>query len=164
MVGALQIVLYFKNNHNPIKKFEFDDEFNQISIRNFLSESDIAWEVCPPHEHASIGNIERKNRTLQETVIKILNCPRITDKSVWPFAFSHAAFTDTIRPKKRLQNKSSYELFFGRTFDISRTPLLPFWSDVAAHIPVHLQGKLGNKSMICKFLDLHSKLMVVHVY
>jgi len=147
-----QIVLYFKNNHNPIKKFEFDDEFNQISIRNFLSESDIAWEVCPPHEHASIGNIERKNRTLQETVIKILNCPRITDKSVWPFAFSHAAFTDTIRPKKRLQNKSSYELFFGRTFDISRTPLLPFWSDVAAHIPVHLQGKLGNKSMICKSL------------
>jgi hypothetical protein len=147
-----QIVLFFKSHGHPIKRFEFDDEFNQVLIRNFLSESNITWEACLPHEHSSIGNIERKNRTLQETVIKLLNCPRITDKAVWPFAFSHAAFTDSIRPKKRLQDKSSYELFFGQVFDISRTPLLPFMCDVAAHIPVHLQGKLGNKSMICKSL------------
>jgi hypothetical protein len=142
----------FKRFGHPIQSFKFDDEFDTEAITTYLNTSGISYEVCPPHEHAGIGEVERKNRTLQETVIKLLNCSRVTDKSVWPYAFSHAAFTDSLRPKTHLDGKSSFEIYFGRKFDISRTPLLPFMVDVAAHIPVYLQGKLGNKSMICKSL------------
>jgi hypothetical protein len=150
-----EIVILFKQYGHTIKRFEFDSQFNQQDITDYLALSDISFELAPPYEHAALGTNERKNRSLQETAIKLLNLDRSkSDIALWPFAFSSAAFSDAIRPKKRLGFKSSYHLFFHKPFDFARSPILPYLCNLASHIPVHLQGKLGAKSMICKSLGV----------
>ena len=152
------IVSIFRQYGHKVRKFKFDAAFNTAESRTYLANSGskkpIRFEVAPPAEHAAIPVVERMNRTLQEAVIKMLESDRVAagQKKYWPHAFSHAAFCYSLIPREELSWRSPREVFSGAHHDLARFPVLPFFCEVAAHVPVDLQKKLGVKSIICKNL------------
>jgi hypothetical protein len=69
------IVLEYKRNKYTIKNFNFDAEFDTETIHKYLKGQGITWNVAPPNEHSFIGTVERKNRTIQESLIKSMSHP-----------------------------------------------------------------------------------------
>jgi hypothetical protein len=145
LVKYIKLVInHYKHQNKTIKKFKFDSEFNTDAIKTYLRTEGIQYEFAPPYEHNAIGTIERKNRTIQEMMIKTLYSSQV-DRKLWPMIFRDSIFKNNIQTRKS-DGISPYFHWYNRAFDVSKYPLIPFGSRVMAHVPVENQRKLEFKS------------------
>ena len=137
----------YKNIHqidfHGIKNIKFDNEFKQDEIISYLKDEGIFYQFAAPHEHDTIGIVERYNRTLQEMLTKTLHSSKC-DSTLWPLILRDCVFKHNLRPRN---GTSPYEQWFGHKFDIQKYPILPFGAQVMAHVPIKMQRKLKYKAI-----------------
>ena len=141
-----KLIATYTADHHPIRIIRVDSELITVSIHQLCDEFHITLQSSAPYEHGQIGHVERKHRTLSNMVVKAMaNRPHLVS-AMWGMAYMDCQFKDNLLPKPRLHHMSSYSLWYGRDFDLSTCPLLPFGSVVMAHIPVTHQVALGPRS------------------
>jgi hypothetical protein len=149
--GLKSIINRYSSDGHKIKHFKFDDQFDIRDIHTLLCsyqpEAPITFETCPPHEHSLLGLVERTNRTIEESIIKAMSGPNISDKRLWGLAAEDSILKINLKPKYILNWKTPYELYFKVKFDLKRHPLIPFGSKVLAHIPSKDQSTFHTKSI-----------------
>ena len=137
----------YKNIHqidfHGIKNIKFDNEFKQDEIISYLKNEGIFYQFAAPHEHDTIGIVERYNRTLQEMLTKTLHSSKC-DSTLWPLILRDCVFKHNLRPRN---GTSPHEQWFGHKFDIQKYPILPFGAQVMAHVPIKMQRKLKYKAI-----------------
>ena len=71
-----------------LKILRIDNEFAAADIRTWaaLCTPPIALQPCIPHEHHSIGDIERFNRTLGDTINKKIYGKPHLSRQYWEYA------------------------------------------------------------------------------
>ncbi|WP_220451666.1 hypothetical protein, partial [Streptomyces anthocyanicus] len=80
-----------------ICKFRADNEFNTMSITNWLAgdaaagRNAIEAEITAAHSSFQNGGAERLSGVIQQKVKVLLNSSGV-DSSYWNFAFNHAVF------------------------------------------------------------------------
>ena len=84
-----------------------------------------------PFEHDTVRLVERTHRTLQEMTVKSLAFKPDLSLAYWGMAYAHNALLHNIT--STTNNSTPYVLWYGTPFDLTKTPLLPFGSIVAAH-------------------------------
>jgi hypothetical protein len=76
-----------------------------------------------------------------------MSAPRIKDKRLWGFAVADSVLKINLSPRAALDFESPYEKWYGRKFDMSRNPILPFGVKVMAHVPPEDQRSLSPKAI-----------------
>ena len=104
-----------------------DNEFITKMARHWASQHGISFQSSSPNEHNTVRRVERVHRTLQEMVVKALAHKSHLNPQFWGFAYLHFADLINILPS-RDSAQSPYELWYGKPFDASTQPLLPFGS------------------------------------
>ena len=119
-----------------------DNEFLSKMARQWAAQHGISFQPSSPNEHNTVRRVERVHRTLQEMVVKALAHKSHLNPQFWGFAYLHFADLMNILPS-RDSAQSPYELWYGKPFDASTQPLLPFGSVVMSHIPLDQQTSLS---------------------
>ena len=128
-----------------LKVIRCDNELFTNDMRRWASDHGIQLAPCLPHEHHSIGMIERFNRTFHEALIKSrYGKDHITDE-YWAEQCYDMTFKHNILYSNVVQG-SPWEKWHGEKPDLNRYPVVPFGTVVMAHIPVSLQHTLGPKA------------------
>ena len=109
----------------------------------------IQLQPCIPHEHHTIGDVERFNRTLEDAVFKKLyGKPHLTPQ-YWGMAYLDYIFKSNITGSVHDDPPiSPHELWFGEKPDALKLPRLPFGSIVMAHIPVAQQTTASGRATL----------------
>jgi hypothetical protein len=132
-----------------LKSIKVDDAFMTEEIKEYCQVHGITLIPSTPHEHGTIGIVERRNRTTQDSIVKNLDLTHKThlDNRFWAMCFHDCRYKGNLQPTLKRPNKSPYSIWNnGKVVDLKNTPLLPFGSIVMAHIPLNLQTTLGGRS------------------
>jgi len=92
-----------------------------------------------------ISKIERMNRTVQDKLTCALQISIIKSKQLWLFALSDIIMK---LPRRHLAWKMPYYLWYGKHYDFSKSPLIPFDCRIMAHTPASLQTKLSHNAQL----------------
>jgi hypothetical protein len=76
-----------------------------------------------------------------------MSAPRIKDKRLWGLAVADSVLKINLSPRAALDFDSPYEKWYGRKFDMSSHPILPFGVKVMAHVPPEDQRSLCPKAI-----------------
>jgi len=149
--GIQSIIDRYRSDGHIIKHFKFDDQFDISDVHSVLkanisNDSQMTFETCPPHEHSLLGLVERTNRSIEESIIKAMSGPNISDKRLWGLAAEDSILKLNLKPRSVLNWQNPYEIYFKKKFDLSQHPLIPFGSKVLAHVPAKDQTVFGAKS------------------
>lgn len=129
--------------NRPLRRLTFDKEFASAEITEWCLHEKIDISVAIPYEHATMPNVERDHRTLQEAVVKALSAkPHLTDK-FWAMCAVDVVYKMNVIPTHDDPTVTPYFRWYGSHFDPLANPLLPFGSIVYAHIPIPLQTTLS---------------------
>lgn len=130
---------------NKIKMFRTDNglEFINREVKEIFTKHGIIHQTSVPYTPEQNGKAERENRTLVEAARTMLNACKDLPKSLWGEAINTAAFVINRTGKSRVSEKSPYEVWFGKKFDINQ--LKPFGTPVYAHIPKEKRKKWDSK-------------------
>ena len=127
-----------------------DNEFITEPIKRWaaLCTPPIELQPCIPHEHHSIGDIERFNRTLEDAVFKKLyGKPHLT-KQYWGLAYLDHIMKANLLGSIHSCRVSPHELWYGKKPDLLTLPMIPFGSVVMAHVPIAQQTNDGPRSIL----------------
>ena len=127
-----------------IKHFKMDNQFHTPDVLSYLDSIEVTYMFAPPYENS----IERMNRTVQDKLTCDLHISIIKSKQLWLFALSDVIMKLNILPLRHLAWQSPYYLWYGKHYDFSKSPLLPFGCRIMAHTPVSLQTKLSNNAQL----------------
>ncbi|CAI7779715.1 unnamed protein product, partial [Closterium sp. NIES-53] len=125
-----------RESGEKLKSFQSDGggEYTSQRFKQFLAEKGIKRLVSLPYAHQQQGVAERLNRTLQNTMRKLLRGLRLPNHQ-WPEAMDHAVMLHNLLSSSSLPNNASPHLL---------------WT-----------GKQGNTKMLrvfgCMIFDVHSK-------
>ena len=130
-----------------MKTLRIDEDFLTEEITDWCRSNKIDILPCIPHEHATLPDVERDNRTIQEAVVKVLYA-----KPHLSFKYCGMALMDIITkwnifPSIGTPNVSPYELWFGYKYNLNHNPIVPFGSVVYAHIPLDDQTAMSGRSI-----------------
>ena len=81
------LVMLCNQRSRLVKIFHMDDEFVTAEISAYCEESRFLILPCIPHEHATLGNIERDNRTCREIIIKCIDSKSHLSMQYWGMRF-----------------------------------------------------------------------------
>jgi len=158
------LLLLCKQKHFIIDILRLDKEFITEDITEWCMDNHIFILPCIPHEHNTLGDIERDNRTIKENVIKNLANKDHLNERYWGMCYSYILDTMDIMPHPEDPSTTPYELWYGKKFDVLTSPVLPFGSIVKAHIPIKQQGMQTDKSLITYYvgfsLDKHGGILL----
>jgi transposase InsO family protein len=103
-----------------IKKIRSDNgtEFKNSQIESFLEEEGIKHEFSSPYTPQQNGVVERKNRTLLDMAITMLDEYKTSDR-FWAEAVNTACYAINRLYLHRILKKTSYELVTGKKPDVS---------------------------------------------
>jgi len=135
-----------KRTGNRLKVIRSDDDFWDKSIKAWASkpEVNISLLPCIPHEHDRVKRVERMHRTLSEMTNKCLAFKPHLGDPYWELCYKHCADLQNIRPKKKLNGVSPFQIYFGKPYDFVTHPIFPFGSVTMSHIPTDIQTSLGH--------------------
>jgi hypothetical protein len=135
-----------KRTGNRLRVIRSDDDFWDTSIREWASRPEINVTLLPciPHEHDRVKRVERMHRTLSEMTNKCLAFKPHLGDPYWELCYKHCADLQNIRPKKKLDGKSPFEIYFGKPYDFITHPIFPFGSVIMSHTPTAHQTSLGH--------------------
>ena len=135
---------------HTLKVLRIDNQFNTAAIKAWAAKCEpcIALQPCIPHEHHSIGDIERFHRTLEDAVFKKLyGKPHLTAQ-YWGMAYTDHIMKCNMIGSVHGPTACPYELWHGRKPDLLKLPMIPFGSVVMAHIPVAQQTVETGRSTL----------------
>lgn len=119
------------------------DEYKGDSIREWLETKGIETQTSVRYSPEQNGVAERYNRVLQERVLATLADSRL-GKKWWAEAGKAVNYVNNRIPS-RGQDKTPYELFYGKAPDVSN--LRVFGCRVWAHVPSAVRNKMGDKGI-----------------
>jgi len=130
-----------------MKILRMDDDFVTEEITEWIQTQRMLLLPCIPHEHNTLGEIERDNRTFKEIIIKQLADKPHMSRKFWGMCIIDVLFKKDLMPCTFNPEVNAYYLWYGTWFDNLKNPLIPFGSIVYAHVPLTLQGTLSDKSI-----------------
>ena len=113
-----------------------------------LCDPPIELQPCIPHEHHSIGDIERFHRTLEDAVFKKRKSKRHLTVQYWAMAYMDYVMKSNMMGSVHGPKESPYELWTGKHPDALKLPMIPFGSVVMAHVPLDQQTTDGPRSIL----------------
>ena len=96
-------------------------EFKNDEFKTYTSEKGIIMNFAAPYSPATMGMIERTNRTLAEMVRTMLLESGLP-KNLWPHLIIHAVWIKNRVPHAALKGKTPYEELYHEIPDLSRVP------------------------------------------
>ena len=99
-----------------------------------------------PYEHDRVRRVERLHCTLTDMANKQLAFKDHLSPKYWEFSYRHAADLHNIRPKKSLNGKSPYSIYYGSPYNLSKFSTFWFGSVVMGHLPLNLQTATSGRS------------------
>ncbi|XP_019261720.1 PREDICTED: uncharacterized protein LOC109239589 [Nicotiana attenuata] len=116
---------------------------------SFFSENGIIHQTSCPHTPQQNGVVERKHRTLLKASRALLFQSKVPIR-LWGDCLLTATYIINRLPSRLLQNKSPYELLFGKTPSYSH--LRTFGRLCFATVPIPQRDKLKPRVIPCVFL------------
>ena len=135
---------------HTLRVLRIDNEFITAPIKRWagLCEPPIELQPCIPHEHHSIGDIERFNQTLENAVFKKMYGRRHLTVQYWGMAYEDYIMKANLMGSVHGPTQSPYELWTGKHPDVLKLPMIPFGSVVMAHVPLDQQTTDGPRSTL----------------
>ncbi|GJT13572.1 retrovirus-related pol polyprotein from transposon TNT 1-94 [Tanacetum coccineum] len=122
---AADFIMYFikkmeKLNEVKVKELRSDNgtEFRNYKLEEFYDEKGISQNFSSPCTPEQNGVAERRNRTLIEAAITMLNSAKLP-KQFWREAVNTAYYTQNRSIIVKRHGKTAYDVFRGRSPDIS---------------------------------------------
>ena len=134
----------FQKAGHKLTLIRADNEFNTKNIKDFCLTEHIDIVFSRPYQKDKTHRVERSHRTVQESVVKMINDRTHLDFRFWCYAFHHTLALLNLRPDST--GISPYRHWHGYDFDILKYPIIPFGSIMAAHIPLAKQHALSGRS------------------
>lgn len=130
---------------NKVKIFRSDNgtEFVNNDLKEFFESKGIIHQFSVVYTPEQNGRAEREMRILVEAARTML-CARNLPTFLWAEAVNTAAYVINRTGKSSVVGKSPYELWLGKTYDIS--DLKVFGAPVYAHIPKQRRQKWDQKA------------------
>ena len=128
-------------------------EFMSKYLHQQLENKGIRMQTTIPYTPEQNGLVERMNRTLVEKARTMLHHAGLPHEH-WQSAIATATHITNRLPTKANNNQSPFELWFGRTPDLSHVRV--FGCRAFAHIPAQKRSKFDAKAHICTFLGYAS--------
>ncbi|CAI7751001.1 unnamed protein product [Closterium sp. NIES-53] len=100
-----------RESGEKLKSFQSDGggEYTSQRFKQLLAEKGIKWLISLPYAHQQQGVAERMNRTLQNTMRKLLRGMRLPNHQ-WPEAMDHAVMLHNLLSSSSLPNNASPHL------------------------------------------------------
>ena len=135
---------------HTLKVLRMDNQFYTKAVKNWAARCEpyVELQPCIPHEHHSIGDIERFHRTLEDTVFKKLYGKPHLSVQYWGMAYSDYIMKANMMGSVHGPTVCPYELWHGRKPDLLKLPMIPFGSVVMAHVPLDQQTTDGPRSIL----------------
>ena len=141
------VVQHFKELHefNRLKGYvmtdlSVDDEFATDALKYACKQLHVTLHVAIPSEHFGIGDIERFHRNLHEGLAKAKASKDWVTPDMWAMGYNREIDMYNCLPNHRNPQKSAYEVYDKVRIDLDKTPMLPMWTHVVAHIPLSQQS------------------------
>ena len=133
-----------------LKVLRIDNQFWTEPVMTWAApcEPPIELQPCIPHEHHSIGDIERFHRTLEDAVFKKMYGKRHLTVQYWAMAYTDYVMKSNMMGSVHGPKESPYELWTGKHPDALKLPMIPFGSVVMAHVPLDQQTTDGPRSIL----------------
>ena len=137
---------------HTLKVLRLDNEFMTQDIKTWAAkcEPPIQLQPCIPHEHHSIGDIEKFNQTLENNVNKKLYGKSHLSVQYWGLAYQDYIDKANLMGSVHGPTQSPYELWTGQKPDLDKFPMIPFGSVVMAHVPLK-QQEVGSPKAILHY-------------
>ena len=135
---------------HTLRVLRLDNEFVTAPIKRWagLCEPPIELQPCIPHEHHSIGDIERFNQTLENAVFKKMYGRRHLTVQYWGMAYEDYIMKANLMGSLHGPTQCPYQLWTGKHPDALKLPMIPFGSVVMAHVPLDQQTTDGPRSIL----------------
>ena len=133
----------FRRAGHSLTLIRADNEFDSAEIRTFCNSENIDLVFSRLYQKDKTHRVERSDRTVQESVVKMITDRSHLDFRFWCFEFYHTLALLNLRPDST--GISPYQHWHGCAFDINKFPIIPFGSIVAAHIPLVTQRALSGR-------------------
>jgi len=157
LLRYIKHLITFNSLHNrTIRILRMDDEFYTQEILDYLAIKHILPLNCIPHEHETLGNSERDNRTIREVVLKNLADKPHLDERYWGMCYKDILSKMDLMPCPDDPTNNPYLLWFKKKFDLLRQPTIPFGSIVRAHVPLAQQSMLKERSIITYYVGYNN--------
>ena len=121
-----------------------DDELITDEITAYCMRQQITIMPCIPHEHATLGDVERDNRTIRESIMKCIASKKHITTKFWGMCFHDVLFKMDLMPHSDNGAMNSYLMWYNKAYDMFKQPLLDFGCIVMAHVPLAQQGLLSG--------------------
>ncbi len=143
--------------NRKVKIIRLDADFVTEEISNYClhPKNQIQILPCIPHEHATLGEIERDNRTIRETIIKCINSKQHLNFKYWAMCYKDVLFKLDLLPCIDDPTTNAYERWYGHKYDMLKQPILDFGCIVMAHVPLDHQGVFSPKSIETYYVGVH---------
>ena len=142
----------YKRNINV---FRMDSELVTSEITAYCESQQIHIHPCVPHEHATLGDNEQYNRTVRESILKcIASKPHLTSR-YWAMCLHDVLFKMDLMPHPNDPTTNAYHMWYGRSYDMVKQPILDFGCIVMAHIPLKDQGMLTGLATETYYVGPH---------
>lgn len=151
----------FKTQHGIApRRFHSDNgvEFTSKKLRELLTAHGVRHTFTAAYTPQSNGMVERMNRTMMERVRTLLQTAKLEQK-FWGEAVHQAIFLINRTPRKQLDYKTPFELFYKKTPDLSKVKT--FGCLAYTTVPDQLRRKLDPKARQHIFLGFSKGLYKV---
>jgi hypothetical protein len=136
-----------ETNGHVVKQLRCDGgkEFDNRNVSELLAKRGIEHCISTPYTPEQNGVAERENRTIVECARSMLN-PTKLPKNLWAEACNTAAYILNHTGKSSVENKSPYELWYGRPVGSLRH-LKIFGTECYVHINKQFRSKFDDKAV-----------------
>ena len=138
-----------------IKVLRMDDELVTAEITTYCESQQIHIKPCIPHEHATLGDIERDNRTVRESILKCIASKAHLNSKYWGMCLHDVLFKMDLMPHPKDPTTNSYHMWYDKPYDMIKQPILDFGCIVMAHIPLKDQGMLTGRATETYYVGPH---------
>jgi len=149
------LVLFTNQYQKVVKIFRLDDELVTKEISEYCAKNRILILPCIPHEHDTLGNVERDNRTAREICLKNLAGKPHLNEKYWGMCYLDIIHKMDLMPNPDDPSTNPYMLWYGKPYDLLKQPVLDFGCVVMAHVPLSQQGNLSDKAIETYYVGCH---------
>ena len=146
LLRYLKHLVNIRHQHKRvISVFRMDSELVTKEITAYCESEQIHIHPCVPHEHATLGDIERDNRTVRESVLKCIASKPHLNSKYWGMCFHDVLFKMDLMPHPNDPTTNAYQMWYDKAYDMVKQPILDFGCIVMAHIPLKNKGMLTGR-------------------
>ena len=138
-----------------INVLRMDSELVTAEITAYCKSQQIHIHPCVPHEHATLGDIERDNRTIRESILKCIASKTHLNQQYSGMCLHDVLFKMNLMPHPKDPTTNAYHMWYDKPYDMIKQPILDFGCIVMAHIPLKDQGMLTGRAIETYYVGPH---------